>query len=112
MNRTRKTIRTLALIEALLVGQKEPERPAWAFPWPEPKTAVDSDGPECSPGSGMLFDHQGCDFTVVVESAPRAGPRRYRATCWGCCKTLHESTARPSNLIAAHVREHVLRAYR
>src|SRR5262249_28733735 len=71
----------------------------WPFPWPQPRSAYDSNGP--AEATDVVLRHA-YRVTPTDEMAINTGRRRFRVECLTCEETLHEATTGTSSRILAH----------
>jgi hypothetical protein len=75
------------------------------LPWPQPKTAYESDGPE----HALTFTEQDVSFKVepTGEIGFNTGRRRYRIECLTCHEVLHKHSTSATH----HVQDHLKRRH-
>jgi hypothetical protein len=76
---------------------------AYQFPWPEPRSPYDADGPV----QDLEFELQGAKLKVSLtkDYGCDTGRPRYRVECLTCSKVLHENTTSASIRCEQHLRE-------
>lgn len=72
----------------------------WPFPWFEPKTAYDTDGPT----EDSVIKFPGADYHVsrTQNVGIHSGRGRFRVECLTCKEVLHENTTGTSSRIRGH----------
>lgn len=79
----------------------------WPFPWEQPHSAYDNDGPRGK--RGRQFDIVVCEVLFMVaptgDTGITSGRNRYRVDCQDCNMILHENTTGVSPRIREHLAE-------
>lgn len=91
--------------ECLAPKDPPPPRPvAWEFPWPQPRSHYDTDGP----AQTTIVHLPGADYTVepTGDDGAHTGRGRFRVECLSCGEELHGNTTAASSRIRAHHRDH------
>lgn len=77
----------------------------WPFPWPEPKSVYESNGPPL----GREYDVVVAGVLFLVKPANKTsyhtGRRQYRVICQDCDDVLHNNTNGPPSYIRNHLEE-------
>lgn len=79
------------------------DAPDWPFPWSQPKSHYDSDGPL----KPIVFSIKGVNFRVAPtgDTGVHTMRDRFLVICCDCQELLHANTTGPSSRIKQHLSE-------